>query len=242
MKIFLACLVVVICYFSTIAIFKGRDLYSKDLLTIRKQVLSKIKGELEGNGLEIGSKVFIRIFKEEEILELWLQEKDKKTFKLFKSYPICKYSGDLGPKLKEGDLQAPEGFYSVDKTRMNPSSKFHLSFNLGFSNSLERDLGRTGSFLMIHGGCVSTGCFAMTNQLIEEIYFLAEDSLNSGNRFFNVHCFPFKMSETKMAEFSNYKWSIFWENLKQGYDWFESKKIPPHVGHKNGIYTFKDDH
>ena len=87
-----------------------------------------------------------------------MQEEGKKTFKLFKTYPICHYSGGLGPKLKEGDLQAPEGFYSVTKNKLNPNSRFHLSFNLGFPNALERSLGRTGSFLMIHGGCFSTGC------------------------------------------------------------------------------------
>ena len=122
----------------------------KDLDEIKRRLIPKIKKELEEKGLELGSKVFIRIFKEEKILEIWLQEKEKKTFRFFKSFPICNYSGYLGPKLQEGDLQAPEGFYSVDKSKMNPNSKFHLSFNLGFPNPLEIDLGRTGSFLMVH--------------------------------------------------------------------------------------------
>ena len=151
----------------------------KDLDEIKKRLIPKIKKELEENDLEFGSKVFIRIFKEEKILEIWLQEKEKKTFRFFKSFPICNYSGYLGPKLQEGDLQAPEGFYSLDKSKMNPNSKFHLSFNLGFPNPLEIDLGRTGSFLMVHGGCVSIGCFAMTNKWIEEIYLIAESSLES---------------------------------------------------------------
>ena len=212
----------------------------KDLDKIKKRLIPKIKKELEEKDLEFGSKVFIRIFKEEKILEIWLQEKEKKTFRFFKSFPICNYSGYLGPKLQEGDLQAPEGFYSVDKSKMNPNSKFHLSFNLGFPNPLEIDLGRTGSFLMVHGGCVSTGCFAMTNKWIEEIYLIAEASLESGHHSFDVHSFPFRMSTKNMEKVSNQKWQAFWENLKEGYDWFESKKIPPYVDYENKLYAFKD--
>ena len=233
-------IITIFCLVSMISLITSRESPRKDLDEIRKRVIPKIKEELEEKGLELGSKVFIRIFKEEKILELWLQENEKTPFRFFKSFPICNYSGYLGPKLQEGDLQAPEGFYSVDKSKMNPNSKFHLSFNLGFPNSLESDLGRTGSFLMVHGGCVSTGCFAMTNKWIEEIYLIAEASLESGHHSFDVHSCPFKMSVEKMERTSNQRCQIFWKNLKQGYDWFESKKNPPRVDHKNKMYTFKD--
>ena len=197
MKKFFICSTIVL-FISGVFFYKLRKNSPKDLSSIREKIYSRLRGDLESKNLKIGAKVFIRIFKEEKILEFWMQEKGKKTFKLFKTYPICHYSGGLGPKLKEGDLQAPEGFYSVTKDKLNPNSRFHLSFNLGFPNALERSLGRTGSFLMVHGGCVSTGCYAMTNELIEEIYYLVEASLNSNNQFFSVHSFPFKMSNHSM--------------------------------------------
>ena len=239
MKKFFICSTIVL-FISGVFFYKLRKNSPKDLSSIREKIYSRLRGDLESKNLKIGAKVFIRIFKEEKILEFWMQEKGKKTFKLFKTYPICHYSGGLGPKLKEGDLQAPEGFYSVTKDKLNPNSRFHLSFNLGFPNALERSLGRTGSFLMVHGGCVSTGCYAMTNELIEEIYYLVEASLNSNNQFFSVHSFPFKMSNHRMDKATSHKWHSFWSNLKQGYDWFESKSIPPDVGHDDGVYTFKN--
>ena len=239
MKKFFICLTIVL-FISAIFFYKLRKNSPKDLPSIREKIYSRLRGDLESKNLKIGAKVFIRIFKEEKILEFWMQEEGKKTFKLFKAYPICHYSGGLGPKLKEGDLQAPEGFYSVTKDNLNPNSRFHLSFNLGFPNALEISLGRTGSFLMVHGGCVSTGCYAMTNELIEEIYYLVEASLNSNNQSFSVHSFPFKMSNHRMEKATSHKWHSFWSNLKQGYDWFESKSIPPDVDHDNGVYTFKN--
>ena len=157
MKKFFICSTIFL-FISGIFFYELRKNSPKDLSSIREKIYSRLRGDLESKNLKIGAKVFIRIFKEEKILEFWMQEEGKKTFKLFKTYPICHYSGGLGPKLKEGDLQAPEGFYSVTKDKLNPNSRFHLSFNLGFPNALERSLGRTGSFLMIHGGCFSTGC------------------------------------------------------------------------------------
>ena len=230
----------IVLFISGVFFYKLRKNSPKDLSSIREKIYSRLREDLESKNLKIGAEVFIRIFKEEKILEFWMQEEGKKTFKLFKAYPICHYSGGLGPKLKEGDLQAPEGFYSVTKDKLNPNSRFHLSFNLGFPNALERSLGRTGSFLMVHGGCVSTGCYAMTNELIEEIYYLVEASLNSNNQFFSVHSFPFKMSNHRMDKATSHKWHSFWSNLKQGYDWFESKSIPPEVDHDDGVYTFKN--
>ena len=191
MKKFFICSTIVL-FISGVFFYKLRKNSPKDLSSIREKIYSRLRGDLESKNLKIGAKVFIRIFKEEKILEFWMQEKGKKTFKLFKTYPICHYSGGLGPKLKEGDLQAPEGFYSVTKDKLNPNSRFHLSFNLGFPNALERSLGRTGSFLMVHGGCVSTGCYAMTNELIEEIYYLVEASLSSNNQFFQFILFHSK--------------------------------------------------
>ena len=239
MKKFFICSTIFL-FISGIFFYELRKNSPKDLSSIREKIYSRLRGDLESKNLKIGAKVFIRIFEEEKILEFWMQEEGKKTFKLFKTYPICHYSGGLGPKLKEGDLQAPEGFYSVTKDKLNPNSRFHLSFNLGFPNALERSLGRTGSFLMIHGGCFSTGCYAMTNELMEEIYYLVEASLNSNDESFSVHSFPFKMSNHRIDKATSHKWYSFWSNLKQGYDWFESKSIPPEVDHDDGVYIFKN--
>ena len=133
-----------------------------------KRVRVPLETALRAKGLRWGAPVFIRIFKEEKELELWVD--NEKQFKHFKTWPICKYSGTLGPKLKEGDGQAPEGFYFVPRSRMNPRSRFHLSFNLGYPNAYDRAHKRTGSALMVHGNCVSIGCYAMTDAGIEEIY------------------------------------------------------------------------
>ena len=180
----------------------------------------------------------MRVFKEEKILELWIEREKGGKFELFKSYPICAYSGKLGPKLSEGDRQAPEGFYFVPRSRMNPNSRFHLAFNLGYPNALERRKGRTGSFLMIHGNCVSTGCYAMGDRQIEEIYLLAEAALDGGEPFFRVHCFPFRMHSERMKKASGQPWNDFWRNLKQGYDHFERLRRPPNITSNDKGYLF----
>ena len=192
---------------------------------------------MRAKGLRWGAPVFIRIFKEEKELELWVD--DGKVFKHFKTWPICKYSGKLGPKLKEGDQQAPEGFYFVPRSRMNPRSRFHLSFNLGYPNTYDRAHKRTGSALMVHGNCVSIGCYAMTNARIEEIYSLCDAALKGGQRFFRVHSFPFRMTEANMKRHAQSKWIEEWYNLKQGYDWFEKSKRPPDTRVADRRYYFR---
>ena len=201
-----------------------------------KRVRVPLETALHAKGLRWGAPVFIRIFKEEKELELWVD--DGKVFKHFKTWPICKYSGTLGPKLNEGDGQAPEGFYFVPKTRMNPRSRFHLSFNLGYPNTYDRAHRRTGSALMVHGNCVSIGCYAMTDAGIEEIYSLCDAALMNGQRFFRVHAFPFRMTEANMERHTTSKWIAEWKNLKRGYDWFEKTKRPPNVTVSGKQYLF----
>ena len=184
---------------------------------------------------KVGDPVFIRIFKREALLEVWIKKEG--TYRLLKAYKICAYSGKLGPKLKEGDRQAPEGFYSVNRGRLNPHSKFHLSFNLGYPNAYDRAHNRTGAYLMVHGNCVSIGCYAMTDEKIEEIYRLVEEALKKGQRRVQVHIYPFRMSEENMAAYSHYRWYDFWQNLKEGYDYFEAEHLPPHIGVKNKRYV-----
>lgn len=201
-----------------------------------KRVRPALESTLRAKNLRWGSPVFIRIFKEEKQLELWVD--DGKQFKLFKTWSICKYSGTLGPKLKEGDGQAPEGFYFVPRSRMNPRSRFHLSFNLGYPNKYDQAHKRTGSALMVHGNCVSIGCYAMTDARIEEIYSLCDAALMNGQRFFRVHAFPFRMTAANMKRHRSSKWIDEWKNLKKGYDWFEENKRPPNVTLRGNSYSF----
>ena len=207
-----------------------------------EEAISRVQLELEeeflGADLEYGSPIYIRIFKEERELEIWVRGSNR--FRLFRIYPICTYGyGSLGPKTRQGDGQAPEGFYYVTPNRLNPVSNFHLSFNLGYPNRYDRIHGRTGSALMVHGSCVSIGCYAMTNERIEEIYAIADAALRNGQSFFRVHIFPFRMTEENMSRHSESEWYSFWENLKEGYDFFGNNgHIPPNVEVSNRRYVF----
>ncbi|MCB1511963.1 MAG: murein L,D-transpeptidase, partial [Hyphomicrobiaceae bacterium] len=172
--------------------------------------------------------IFMRIFKQESQLEIWKQRPDGR-FYLFRTYPICNWSGGLGPKRRKGDKQSPEGFYSVAKWQMNPNSSFHLAFNLGYPNAYDRANGRTGDFLMVHGKCKSAGCYAMTDALIEEIYALAREAFSGGQERFEVHAFPFRMTEANLLRHKNNPNYKFWMTLKEGYDHFEMTRRPPRV-------------
>ena len=201
------------------------------------KVETSLKQQLTTKGLDYGAAIFIRIFKESSQLEVWIEAKNRK-FILFKSYDICTFSGDLGPKLKQGDWQSPEGFYFVKPIQLNPWSRFHLSFNLGYPNSFDRAHGRTGSALMVHGNCVSIGCYAMTDKNINEIYALVNAALEKGQPYFRVHTFPFKLSTERLGKEKNNQWYSFWQNLKEGYDYFENNGIPPNVEVLNKKYVF----
>ncbi len=184
--------------------------------------------QLGKKGLDPGSPMFVRIFKEESELEVWKQRDDGR-FHHFKTYPICTWSGELGPKLQEGDKQAPEGFYTIAKSQMNPNSSFHLAFNIGYPNAYDRAHGRTGSALMVHGKCKSAGCYAMTDALIEEIYALARESFDAGQASFHVHAYPFRMTEANMDRHKSAPWHGFWKVLKEGHDLFDQTRVPPPV-------------
>ena len=204
--------------------------------TALDRVASSLVRDLQSVGLAYGNPVFIRIFKEERELELWVGKGS--TYKLFRTYPVAAMSGKLGPKLREGDRQAPEGFYFVSPSRMNPNSRFHLSFNLGYPNKYDRAWGRTGSALMVHGNEVSIGCFAMTDAKVEEIYALSDAALRNGQKFFRVHVFPFRMTESRMHEALSDQWYSFWKNLQDGYDYFEKTSNPPNILVKDRKYIF----
>lgn len=194
----------------------------------------RIDDALAKKGLSFGSAVYIRVFKKEAELEVWLQNGAK--YELFKTYPVCALSGTLGPKEKEGDRQSPEGFYSVTRAKLNPASLYHLSFDIGYPNAYDRSLGRSGSFIMVHGNCVSIGCFAMTDDGIEEIYSLADAAFTKGQKSFAVHVFPFRMTVENMKQNAASRWAPFWSDLKAGYDAFEPNHVPPDMVVKEGRY------
>lgn len=150
-------------------------------------------------------------------------------------------SGELGPKVRQGDMQAPEGFYAVSRRSLNPHSRFHLSFNVGYPNTYDRSFGRTGSYIMVHGDCVSAGCFAMGDGAVEEIYRLTEAAFDGGQRFFRVHIFPFRMTSEALRQRRGSRWFRFWTNLKTGYDLFEHRRVPPNVEVRDRRYVFDGD-
>ena len=208
---------------------------------VSQEVVARMTPEigqaLREKALALGAPIFIRIFKESSQLEVLVLRGNR--FVLFKTYSICDYSGELGPKEREGDKQSPEGFYRVGPAQLNPKSNFHLAFNLGYPNEFDRLHNRTGGSLMVHGRCSSVGCFAMTDYRMEEIYTIAEAALASGQESFAVHIFPFRMTEDNMRRHRNSPWLPFWRNLKEGYDIFERTAAPPEVVVVGDRYTFR---
>ncbi len=175
--------------------------------------------------VHFGKPVFIRIIKEERILELYVQE-EPRQWRLLKTYPIAAMSGTIGPKTRESDRQAPEGFYRVYPAAMNPRSRFHLAFNIGYPNSYDKTLGRTGSFIMVHGGTSSVGCFAMTDGLIEELYTLVQEAFLAGAEFVPVQIYPFRMTAERMAAESRSIHSPFWQHILPGWNHTETTHTP----------------
>jgi murein L,D-transpeptidase YafK len=213
---------------------------TSDVLALRENapLPEDVLTTMRAKGMTPSSPIMMRIFKEENVLEVWKQTHTGR-YDLVKTYEICKYSGNPGPKFKEGDRQAPEGFYYVGRPQMNPRSSYHLSFNLGFPNAYDRSHGRTGSHLMVHGDCSSAGCYAMTDENIAEIYAFARDALRGGRQDkFLVKAYPFRMTPENMARHVDHEHFAYWQMLKEGYDHFELTKQPPKVDVCEKRYVF----
>jgi murein L,D-transpeptidase YafK len=202
-----------------------------------KPVSAAMRAELEKKQMPLESPILVRIFKEEAELEVWKQDASGQ-FALLKTYPICRWSGELGPKIKQGDRQAPEGFYAITPGQMNPNSNYYLSFNLGFPNAFDRSLDRTGQFLMVHGDCSSAGCYAMTDEQMGEIYALGRESFFGGQKSFQVQAYPFRMTPINMAKHRNSPHMAFWRMLKEGNDHFELTRAEPKVDVCERRYVF----
>ncbi len=211
--------------------------------------------EVASGGFKMGAPVYIRIFKKESVLELWMKRGE--TYALYKTFPICRWSGGLGPKEHYADYQSPEGFYEISARQLNPRSHFHLALNVGYPNAYDRRHGATGNSVMIHGDCKSVGCFAMTDAGIDQIYPIVAAALRNGEVEAPVHIFPFRMTDQAIARESappstllsflsqgkaqpHRDWSGFWHNLKEGYDLFERTHVPPMAYACGDRYEFGD--
>src|SRR6202140_1916440 len=200
-------------------------------------VSPKLLADMAEKDMDLQSPILTRLFKEEAELEVWKQDRSGR-FALLKTYPICRWSGDLGPKVREGDRQAPEGFYNISPAQMNPQSAYYLSFNPGYPNAFDSALGRTGSQLMVHGDCSSRGCYAMTDEQISEIYSLGRESFFGGQKSFQLQAYPFKMTPVNMAKHRNNPNMPFWKMIKEGWDHFEITRQEPKVDFCEKKYVF----
>jgi murein L,D-transpeptidase YafK len=215
----------------------GEDISLATNAKANQPVPPKLIQAMVDKDMDLNSPILVRLFKQEAELEVWKQNRSGK-FELLKTYPICRWSGDLGPKVREGDRQAPEGFYSITPGQMNPTSAYYLSFNTGYPNAYDQALGHSGSQLMVHGDCSSRGCYAMTDEQIAEIYSLGRESFFGGQRAFQFQAYPFRMTPLNMAKHRNNPNMAFWKMIKQGNDLFEITHQEPKVDFCEKHYVF----
>lgn len=222
---------------AAVALAGCTDTNLETIAKANKELPAKLVAAMKKKGMARNAPVMVRIFKEEGKLEVWKQKQNGR-YDLITEYDICKFSGKLGPKFIEGDRQAPEGFYSVKPAQMNPNSSYYLSFNIGYPNAYDRAHGRSGSHLMVHGGCSSSGCYAVTDEQVAEIFALGREAFKGGQTEFQIQAFPFRMTPANMARYKDDPNYAFWRNLKEGYDHFELTKVPPKVDVCEKRYVF----
>jgi murein L,D-transpeptidase YafK len=211
----------------------GYDIPGRAMKELSPQMLAT----LHQKNMPQDSPLLIRVFKEESELEVWKQDTSGR-YALLKIYPICRWSGDLGPKVKEGDRQAPEGFYPITPGLMNPNSNYYLAINTGFPNAYDRANNRHGAFLMIHGDCSSRGCYAMTDEEIGEIYSLARESFLGGQKEVQLQAYPFHMTPANLARHRNNPNLAFWQMIKEGDDHFQVSHLEPKINVCERRYVF----
>ncbi len=212
-----------------------------DLSKVKNKVTEPLSqpmlAKMRSKSMDQFSPIVLRIFKEEGVLEVWKARTDNRFEKLTE-YKICAWSGRLGPKVKEGDRQAPEGFYNLTPAHLNPNSKYYLAINTGFPNKYDAANKRYGTNLMIHGACSSSGCYSMTDEQVLEIYAFARDAFKGGQKTVQLQAFPFRMTAENMARHAHSENIDFWKMLKVGYDNFEVTKRPPDVNVCEKRYVF----
>lgn len=207
---------------------------------IVEATLSHLSAEMEAMGLKAGDPVFLRAFKEEGELEVWMKPAVEPHFVLFKVHRLAGSSGNPGPKLREGDGQAPEGFYGATASSMRPETRHYLGIDIGYPNEYDRQRGRTGSDLLIHAGAVGGGAYAISPEAMNEVYALVDAAFRGGQRDLGIHLFPFRMTDARMDRVwaKPSRWTGEWVNLKEGYDFFENVRLPPRVGVDGELYDF----
>jgi murein L,D-transpeptidase YafK len=228
-----AALLAVLGVIVTLAACNDFGVDGKATAPLSGDLLTKIKAI----GSTPGAPMMMRIFKQDSVLEVWKQTSSGQ-YALLTTYNICSWSGGLGPKVTEGDRQAPEGFYDITPGLLNPHSNYYLAFNTGFPNKFDRAYGRTGADLMVHGDCSSSGCYAMTDGEIAQLYSLVRETLAGGSKSVQLEIFPFRMTADNMAREAGNKNLPFWQNIKTGYDAFEATKEPPHWDVCDKKYVF----
>ncbi|WP_319518035.1 murein L,D-transpeptidase family protein [uncultured Martelella sp.] len=231
--------------FATLALTGCNSFFdSTDFSTVQEKMNyslpSSMVAKMRAQDMDKLAPITIRIFKEEGVLEIWKQKRDG-TYGELESYEICAWSGKLGPKKKEGDRQAPEGFYPLSKGLLNPYSQYFLAINTGYPNRYDRANKLTGSNLMIHGACSSRGCYSMTDEQILEIFAFARDAFSGGQQSIMLQAYPFRMSAENMVRHRYNENYPFWQMLKEGYDYFEVTKQVPDVDICSGKYVFNKD-
>ena len=204
----------------------SRDFSSKDLAA-----------DLAAIDARLGDPIMLRVFKQERELEAWVRPKGSESFRLFRVFPICYFSGKLGPKVKQGDMQSPEGFYYAVSRHVRAQSQYHRAIDFGYPNAYDRAHGYTGSELLIHGNCISSGCYAMTDPLVDQLYRMTKATTDVAGQGFWIHAFPFRMTQKNMDLHSESPWLPFWKQLKPGYDAFQLTKIPPTITVKDRHYV-----
>jgi murein L,D-transpeptidase YafK len=204
--------------------FKAKQLTFERVRLAYAEKWPTLRRELARKGIDPDRfRLFMRAFKQDEKLEIWLQPTDRKPFMLFKTYAVVASSGGLGPKRTEGDGQVPEGFYHID--RFNPISSYYLSLGLNYPNADDRRLGRApfGGDIFIHGSNVTIGCLPLTDDKIKEVYILAVQARQAGQAQIPVHIFPFPLETNRLATESSNPNAAFWQTLRPGYAAFEAR-------------------
>lgn len=209
---------------------------SKLAKDVRAKVWPKLQGELTEKGLNINSSLYLRVFKEESALEIWIRS--GREYQFFKSYNICYFSGGLGTKTRSGDGKSPEGFYIITPAQLHPVSSYYLAINIGYPNKLEQLKGYTGDAIMVHGHCASIGCYAMTDDGIAEIYTLVYKNFESGRQKIHLDIFPFRMDRGYLSKYATSSYLPCWKSMQPGYDLFEKNHIPAVAVIRKKAYAF----
>jgi murein L,D-transpeptidase YafK len=223
--------------------FALSQMRNQRVLDARIATRFNIKRLFEERGIRYpAAEMFIRIFKRERTLELWVRADGNPSFELLKNYDICALAGELGPKRRQGDSQVPEGFYAVDF--FNPDSEYHLSLHVDYPNVRDRSLGggNLGGDIYIHGGCNSDGCLAVTDDGIMELYWLAVEARAAGQELIPVHIFPARLEPDELQRLQRVfadepELGNFWATLRPGYEFFEeNRRVPRIMVDRNGDY------